>query len=147
MNHVPLGAAQQHHKAIHSCCLGSCSSFHLLLPGVQHNRKLKVLLLLSSLVQSESVLLGCHVEWGFSQTNHQSRSQLLAWPHHPLCWRVKYNYMLQSRVAGGGGEKHLFLIRCVVGFQCFERQIRLLPFELKEAIYVPCNCHIEVPQI
>lgn len=36
-------------------------------------------------------------------------------------------------------------IKCMVGIQGFEGQIRLL--ELKEAIYVPCNFHFEVPQI
>lgn len=44
-----------------------------------------------------------------------------------------------------GGGKHLILVKCVVGIQCFEGQIRHL--ELKEAIYVPCNFHFEVPQI
>jgi len=53
--------------------------------------------------------------------------------------------MLQSRV--GGGEKHVFLSRCEVALWYFEGQIRLSPFELKEAIYVPCNFHIEVTWI
>lgn len=62
-----------------------------------------------------------------------------------LWWTVKHNCTLQGRVAGGWGRKHLILIKCMEGIQCFEGSIRLL--ELKEAIYVPCNFLFEVPQI
>lgn len=75
----------------------------LLLPGVQHNGKLKVLLL-SRLVQPDSVLLGCPVRnRGVPQTSPQSWCQLLGRTRHPLCCRVRQSWTLQGRVAGGGG--------------------------------------------
>lgn len=45
MDPVLLGAAQQYDHATVSCSLGSCSSFHLLIPIMQQTSKLKVLLM------------------------------------------------------------------------------------------------------
>lgn len=129
-------------KAPPSSRSSSCSPLHLPCPGLQHSRNLKVLLL-SPLEQPSSLLLGCHGEDGSSlrQTNHQPQPQL---------WMGIPNYTLQGRVAGGWGGNphkypHLYLHGMYGRNSVFWRTDQAL--ELKEAIYVLCNFHFEVPQI
>lgn len=82
---------------------------------------------------------------GFCQTISPSPSSGGGFPSS-LC-TVKHNCTLQGRVAGKWGEKHLIHTKCMVGIQVLKDRSGFFQSELKEAIYVPCNFHFEVPQI